>query len=119
MKKMFLQILIVSILFLGILCLCIRLGGNGLVLYFEQPPEATGMEVRFDPENIVQLADSQVLTEEQEVQLLFHAVQRGRTEVSILWEGLDEDSLYENEIRMTIRKVDRNSVFATAQVGQN
>ena len=105
MKKLFLQILIVSILFLGILCLCIRLGGNGLVLYFEQPPDATGMEVRFDPENIVRLADSQVLTEEQEVQLLFHAVQRGKTEVSILWEGLDEDSLYENEIRMTIRSL--------------
>ena len=69
-----------------------------VTLYFEQPPEATGMLVRFDPENIVRLADSQVLTEEQEVQLLFAAVQRGKTEVTVVWEGLGEDSLYENEI---------------------
>ena len=105
MKKTLLQILIVSLLWFGILCLCIRLGGDGLTLYFEQPPEATGMLVRFDPENIVRLADSQVLTEEQEVQLLFAAVQRGKTEVTVVWEGLGEDSLYENEISMTIRSL--------------
>ena len=105
MKKTLLQIVIASLLWLGILCLCIRLGGDGLTLYFEQPPEATGMVVRFDPENIVCLADSQVLQEEQEVQLTFAALQRGETEATVVWEGLDEDSLYENEITMTIRSL--------------
>ena len=76
MKKTLLQILVVSLLWFGILCLCIRLGGDGLTLYFEQPPEATGMLVRFDPENIVSLAGSQVLTEEQEVQLLCRCAAR-------------------------------------------
>ena len=105
MKKTLLQILMISLLWLGILCLCIRLGGDGLTLYFEQPPEATGMLVRFDPENIVKLVDSRILQEEQEVQLLFAAVQRGKTEATVVWEGLGEDSLYENEISMTIRSL--------------
>ena len=91
MKKTLLQILMISLLWLGVLCLCIRLGGDGLTLYFEQPPEATGMLIRFDPENIVKLADSQILQEEQEVQLVFAAVQRGETEATVVWEGLGED----------------------------
>ena len=105
MKKTLLQILMISLLWLGVLCLCIRLGGDGLTLYFEQPPEATGMLIRFDPENIVKLADSRILQEEQEVQLVFAAVQRGETEATVVWEGLGEDSLYENEISMTIRSL--------------
>ena len=106
MKKTILQILIASFLWLGILCLCIRLGGEGLTLYFEQPPEASGMEVRFDPENIVRLSDSRRLSNTQEVQLSFDAVQKGETEVSIIWEGLDEDSLYDREISMTTEEHD-------------
>ena len=105
MKKTFLQILMASLLWFGILCLCIRLGGDGLTLYFEQPPEASGMEVRFEPENIVQLSDSRVLPDAQEVELTFSAVQQGETEVTIAWEGLDEDSLYEKEISMTVRSL--------------
>ena len=105
MKKTILQILAVSILWFGILCLCIRVGGEGLTLYFEQPPEASGMEVHFDPENIVRLSDRRELPDEQEIQLSFSAVQQGETDVSIVWEGLDEDSLYEKEITMTIRSL--------------
>ena len=105
MKKTLLQILTASFLWLGILCLCIRLGGEGLTLYFEQPPEASGMEVRFSPEDIVRLSDSRELPDGQEVQLSFTAVRQGETEVTIVWEGLDEDSLYEREISMTIRSL--------------
>ena len=105
MKKTILQILMASLLWFGVLCLCIRLGGEGLTLYFEQPPEASGMEVRFAPENIVRLSDSLALPKAQEVQLSFSPVQQGEAEVTVVWEGLDEDSLYEKEITMTIRSL--------------
>ena len=105
MKKTILQILAASILWCGILCLCIRFGGEGLTLYFEQPPESSGMEVRFDPENIVRLSDSRNLPNGREIQLSFSALQQGETDVTIAWEGLDEDSLYEKEISMTIRSL--------------
>ena len=105
MKKTILQILAASILWCGILCLCIRFGGEGLTLYFEQPPESSGMEVRFDPENIVRLSDSRNLPNGREIQLSFSALQQGETDVTIAWEGLDEDSLYEKEITMTIRSL--------------
>ncbi len=102
MKKTLTQLLAVTILWLIVLFLFIRFGGDGLVLYFELPPEADGMEVRFSPEGIVSLADSRILEEEQEVQLHFTALEQGRTEVTLVWEGLNEDSLYEREIAMTL-----------------
>ena len=74
MKKTILQILAASILWCGILCLCIRFGGEGLTLYFEQPPESSGMEVRFAPANIVRLSDSLALPKAQEVQISFSPV---------------------------------------------
>ena len=105
MKKTLIQILAASLLWVCVLCLCIRLGGDGLTLYFELPPEAKGMELRFSPEQVVQLADSRVLEEEQELALHFTALQRGKTTATLVWEGLSENSLYEREITMTLRSL--------------
>lgn len=105
MKKTLIQILAASLLWLCVLCLCIRLGGDGLTLYFEMPPEADGMEMRFSPEQVVQLADSRILEDEQELALHFTALQRGETVATLIWEGLSEDSLYEREISMTLRSL--------------
>ena len=103
MKKTITQILALTICWLAVLFLCIRIGGDGLILYFERPPEAEGMELRFEPEQIVELADSRVL--EDEVQLHFRPVSEGRTDVTLIWENLDENSLYEPELRMTLRSL--------------
>ena len=105
MKKTLIQIFAANLIWLSVLCLCIRFGGDGLTLYFELPPEAKGMEIRFSPEEIVQLADSRVIEDEQEIALHFTALQRGETEAVLVWEGLGENSLYEREISMTLRSL--------------
>ena len=105
MKKLFFHLAGVTLFWVLVLFLCIRFGGDGLILYFELPPEAGGMEVRFEPEEIVQLADSRILESEQEIQLHFTAVRQGQTEVTLVWDGLSPDSLYESELRMTIRSL--------------
>lgn len=103
MRKGILQILAAAFLCLGILCLCIRFGGDGLTLYFEVPPDASEMEVSFQPEGIVELADSRISEDGQEFMLHFREVTTGVTTASLIWGGLPEDSLYEREINMQIR----------------
>ena len=105
MKKTLIQTLAASVFWFCVLCLCIRFGGDGLTLYFEVPPETSGMEIRFSHEEIVQLADSRIHEEENELTLHFTALQRGETEATLVWEGLSENSLYEREITMTLRSL--------------
>ena len=105
MKKAILHILIALFAWLCVLFLCIRIGGDGLLLYFELPPGTSGVEVRFDPEGVVRLKESRVMEEEQELAVHLVPVQTGTTEAMIAWEGLDANSLYAREITMTIRSL--------------
>ena len=105
MKKAILHILIALFAWLCVLFLCIRIGGDGLLLYFELPPGASGVEVRFDPESVVRLEESRVMEGEQELAVHLVPIQTGTTEATIAWEGLDANSLYAREIAMTIRSL--------------
>ncbi len=105
MKKGILQILAAALFWIAVLFLCLRLGGGGLTLYYEVPPDAERMEVRFEPEGIVQLEESRILEEENQVGLRFTAVQTGTAEATLIWEGLPENSLYAAEIPMVLRSL--------------
>ena len=105
MKRILLQILAALLLWTGVLFLCVRFGADGLTLYFEQPPEAAGMSIRFEPEGIVQVAESREIPESQEVAVRFSAVRTGETETTLVWEGLGEDSLFAPEISMELRSL--------------
>ena len=102
MSKTIRNILCAAFIWLVVLCLCVRFGGAGLTLYFELPPGANGVEVRFEPEDIVQLSDQVILSDEQELVLYLTELQPGMTEATLIWEGLEADSLYEREISMVI-----------------
>ena len=50
---------------------------GGLTLYFEIPPEATGVSLRFEPEGIVREAEHRVSADGSELAVHFDAERRG------------------------------------------
>ncbi len=105
MKKTVIQILAAILFWLAVLFLCVRFGTHGLTLYFERPPEASGMEVSFQPEQVVELAESSVTEDGTELMRRYLPLRRGGTEATLVWEGLEEDSLYTPETVMTLQSL--------------
>ena len=105
MRKLLLQLVAALLIWAAVFALCLALGEGGLTLYFEVPPEATGMSFRFEPEGVVRLAESRVSPDGSELAARFTAENRGETEVTLCWEGLGEDSLYAAEIQMAMRSL--------------
>ena len=60
MRRTWIRLLAALTLCVGAFALCIALGRGGLTLYFEIPPEATGVSFRFEPEGIARVTDSRV-----------------------------------------------------------
>lgn len=89
----------------------LRFGGGGLTLFYEIPPEATGHSFTFEPEGIVRVADSSVSADGIELAVRLEAVSRGTTTATLLWEGLENDSLYEAELASTIRALPFGILF--------
>ncbi len=103
MKKASVRLLLALALWIGVFALCLCLGRGGLTLYFEVPPESTGVSVRFEPEGIVRASRSELSEDGGELAVHFEALGRGKTNAAICWEGVGEDSFYDPEIRMELR----------------
>ena len=105
MRRTWIRLLAALALCVGVFVLCVALGGGGLTLYFEVPPEATGFSLRLEPEGIVQAASSRVSEDGSELAVHFEALRRGTAEAAVVWEGVGEDSFYDREIRMQLRSL--------------
>ena len=60
MNRVWIRLLAALALWTAVFALCLGLGRGGLTLYFEIPPEATGVSFRFEPEGIARVTDSRV-----------------------------------------------------------
>ena len=105
MRRILLRLVVALAVWIGVFALCLTLSGGGLTLFFEVPPEASGMSFRFEPEGVVRLAGSEVSADGSELAAHFEADSRGVTEAVLTWGGLGEDSLYAREIRMQMRSL--------------
>ncbi len=105
MRRTLLELLLALAVWTGIFALCLLLGGGGLTLYFEVPPEAEGMRFETDPAGIVTLADTSRSADGEELALRLKAQSRGVTRAVLYWDGVGEDSFYAPEIRMTLRSL--------------
>ena len=99
------RLLAAFVLWVVIFGLCLAFGRGGLTLYFEIPPEATGVSLRFEPEGIVREAEHRVSADGSELAVHFEAERRGVTEASVCWDGIGPDSFYDSEIRMELRSL--------------
>ena len=88
-----------------IFALCLGFGRGGLTLYFEVPPEAEDVSLRFEPEGIIREAGSSLSPDGSELAIRFTAEKRGSTQAILTWEGVGEDSFYDREIRMELRSL--------------
>ncbi len=102
MRKLWFRLLAALAVCAALFALCLCLGRGGLTLYFEIPPEATGVSFRFEPEGIVRQTESRISPDGSELAVRFEALARGVTEASVCWEGVGEDSFYDSEIRMEL-----------------
>lgn len=105
MKRIFFQILIAVLFWTFVFFICVVFGSDGLRLYFETPPEASDLTVRFEPEGIIQVSDIRVSEDGHETEIRFSAIQQGVTEAAVAWNDLPEDSLYAEDIVMTMRSL--------------
>ena len=103
MKKTPVRLLTAFLLWTVVFALCLCLGRGGLTLYFEVPEESTGVSFRFEPEGIVRAAQSELSPDGSELAVRFEALERGKTDAAVCWEGVGEDSFYDPEIRMELR----------------
>lgn len=111
MKKTWLLLLAALALWIGVFALCLCFGRGGLTLYFEVPPEAEGVSLRFEPEGVVRSTESVLSPDGSELELRFEALCRGTAEVSVIFEGVGEDSFYDPEIRMELRSLPFGVLF--------
>lgn len=105
------QLLGALLLWLGLFALFLRFGGGGLTLFYEIPPEATGYEFRFSPEDVVQIAQSRESEDGIELAVRLEAVGRGVTTATLHWDGLNGDSLYEQTLSGPIRALPFGLLF--------
>ena len=103
MNRVWIRLLAALALWTAVFALCLGLGRGGLTLYFEVPPEATGVSFRFEPEGIARVTDSRVSADGSELAVHFEALRRGACEACVVWEGVGDDSFYDREIRMQLR----------------
>lgn len=103
MRRTLLALLLALAVWSGIFALCLLLGGGGLTLYFEVPPEAAGMRFETEPAGVVALTDTSYSADGAELLLHLRAEGRGVTRGILRWDGVGEESFYAPEIRMTLR----------------
>lgn len=103
MRRVLLELLAAFALWLAVFALFLALSGSGLTLFFEVPPEASGWSLRLEPEGIVRSSESRLSGDGSELALRFAAEGRGSAEAVLRWEGIGAESLYADEIRMTLR----------------
>ena len=105
-------LLLAAVLFwLGVFALYLHFSDSGLTLFFEVPPEASGSVFQFHPEGLVRLADSRLSDDGEELEVRLEQIGYGEAQASLLWEGIEDDDLYEREIKMTIWSLPMGILF--------
>ena len=105
MRRTWIQLLAAFLLWALVFALCLGFVRGSLTLYFEVPPEAKGVTLRFEPEGIVQQAESGFSSDGNELSVRFTAVKRGSTQAILTWEGVGPDSFYDPETRMELHSL--------------
>lgn len=105
------RLLAAALLWALVFFLCLRIGGGGLTLFYEVPPDVTGHSLSFQPEGIVRAAESKLSRDGTELSVRLVPVGRGETETVLHWDGLDENSLYEPEITSRVRALPGGILF--------
>ena len=105
MRRTWIQLLAAFLLWALVFALCLGFVRGSLTLYFEVPPEAEGVSLRFEPEGIVRQEKSSFSADGNEFAVRFMAEKRGSTRVVLTWEGVGPDSFYDPEIRMELRSL--------------
>ena len=105
------QLLAAALLWILVFAAFLRFGGGGLTLFYEIPPEATGHSLSFSPEGIVRVAESRVSGDGVELDVRLEAVGHGETTATLHWDGLENDSLYEQDLSSTIRALPFGILF--------
>ncbi|MDO4973166.1 MAG: YdcF family protein [Eubacteriales bacterium] len=89
----------------------LRFGGGGLTLFYEIPPEASGHRFAFEPEGIVRVAESDVSADGIELSVRLEAVSRGVATVTLHWDGLENDGLYEQDLTSRVHSLPFGILF--------
>ena len=105
------RLLAAALLWACVFFLCLRIGGGGLTLFYEVPPEATGHRLVFRPEGIAKVSESQLSADGTELSVRLVPAGRGETEAVLHWDGLEESSLYESEITSQVRVLPGGILF--------
>ena len=105
------RILAAALVWALVFFLCLHIGGRELTLFYEVPPDASGYDFSFRPEEIVQAADSTLSADGTELSVRLVPIGRGETEAVLRWDGLDENSLYETQIESSIRVLPGSILF--------
>ena len=108
------QLLAAALVWLCVFAAWLRIGGSGLTLFYEIPPEADGQELVFSREGIVRVEENSVSADRTELAIRLAPVSRGATNAVLHWDGLGESSLYEQELSSTIYVLPFGILFDSA-----
>ena len=109
-----LKLLAAGIAWLLVFLLCVRIGGGGLTLFFEVPPDADGCTLSFSPEGVARVSEAKPSADGTELAVRLVPAGHGETDALLHWDGLGEQSLYESDIESHIRSYPGG---ATAELG--
>ena len=93
-----LKLLGAGIAWLLVFLLCLRIGGGGLTLFFEVPPDADGYTLTFSPEGVAKASEVKTSADGTELAVRLAPVRHGETDALLHWDGLGEQSLYDSDI---------------------
>lgn len=106
-----LKLLAAGIAWLLVFFLCLRIGGGGLTLFFEVPPDADGYALTFSPEGIAMASQMKTSADGTELAVRLVPVGHGETDALLHWDGLGEQSLYDSDIESHIRSYPGGILF--------
>lgn len=105
------RLLAAALFWVCVLFLCLHIGGGGLTLFYEVPPNAAGHSFIFRPEGIAEVSESKLSPDGTELSVRLVPVGRGETKAVLRWDGLEENGLYETEIMSQVRVLPGGILF--------
>lgn len=105
------QILAAALFWLGIFFLSLRIGGGGLTVFYDVPPEAADYEILLEPEGIVRVANDEISADGTELSLRLMPLGRGTAQATLRWIGVESGGFYEPEISGGMRVLPGGILF--------
>ena len=104
-------ILAAALFWLGIFFISLRIGGGGLTVFYDVPPEAAGYEILLEPEGIVRVEKSEISADGTELSLSLLPEGRGTAQLTLCWPGVKSGGFYEPEITGGVRVLPGDILF--------